>query len=1854
MEKTFNRIVALTAAVAAAAVFLYGCKSPLVSVIEEEVAVAVTPPSVESVFPESGATDVAVSTNYISIDFTKSINASTVTSSTITVTDASGTKVNGSWAVSGTTATFTPSGSLSYSSTYLITVTTGLQDTDGNPMDNTYTWSFTTGLAPDSTRPVIHGVTVNSGAAWSNSLTITLDIDASDNNDTESTTSIAQMNINNTGWQSYNPAASFTLSPGEGARTVNINIKDGSGNESGSYAAAINIDTVAPEISNFLINGGASATNVNTIDLDVFVADENSSGPDQFRYRLQGGDWSAFQDLTIDSGTGTASVIGLLISTSLGESQVVEVQASDNAGNYSETAEATILFEQTPPSVIDVSWDDETVFPYNGSLLRITFDEEMSPASFTESRYLLTRVSDSAAISGMVGITSTGTGTNDIAELWGFELSPNTQYRVTLKTTVEDIAGNALGGDDKVWYFSTGDATDTTPPEGDVALTQTYGLVRTLPSGSTATDSATIELDFSGIDDDYNIEYGIKIWGDNDGMHAGEESFEQDAGWVSWPSNDKLDWHLSTDSGTKYILYKFMDSAGNETASPQQMRIILDNNEEPVISSVSINNGDGYTNAADRKVSLSIAASDEYAGLKDIMISNNSSFTGASWQTYEPTIDEWTLDDVDGERFIYIKVRDNLDIESDGGSYYTSGANPPSIILDRTDPVINWNTALILVSDEAQLLEGSGGSDYYQTSSDVASYFWEKISGTGDIYFNESDGFDAENDGIDDQEPYIWATDEETYFLNLTVTDNAGNSSSSSIPFEWDVTAPGNVSNLDAADYDTSGQPTWTWDEVSDTDFYRTSFVSDFTTYVDVYTNSYSPGQPLPDGVNTLYVRAQDNAGNYSSSLNDSVHVDTTFPTITVASGGWSYIENIANDGTLEIDFSSAATGNGEAADGGSNPSGIASYAWSKYSGTGNLTFSDPSAQTTTVTADADGNYQIRLAVTDTAGNTAAVYLSLLSDVTAPGTPTITGMSQTPNLQPTWYWTSGGGGSGTFIYRLYDEGASSIESGPVQDDATYFMPGSPLTNDNSYTMYVKEVDAAGNESAEDSFTTYANTSLTTPPQVTIGDGEPALRTIDTMTWNILTGAGGFATKYRYYFDGSGSWTTVDAGLSNNSMSPTQITRTGLSDGTRSVTVQEYFNGYWHDGVDSATGYDPEDLTAVHSVTVDTDPPDDPILSGPGYTTGDTDRQATNDNTPTWSWSTGGNGGYGKYQYKVTRTEDADGTADGSIIVDWTDDSSATSYTPSTLSDGTYQLEVKERDAAGNYSDISHLKLTVDTEAPDLDSVSIYSFYHHPDDTTSTYTNNVYVGLNLTGDISSELNSEYSRPVQINLYDYNEHIYGDYISPWNENNTSAETIYLNLPSTNGTRYVYARLRDEAGNITSFYNDTIILDTVDPAVTFNINGGAAYTPSLSSKLNLTASDNISGAEDLEVRTRYEGVYGDYRSFSTTMSSDFEFTDAAGSKTAYVQFRDAAGNTTSLISDSITLQVPEPRYAWKGYYTTGASRVYYDAVTEPDGANTTRYYVYYTDDPTVDPNGGDPVTSLSYTTSTDYKYVAGLPKGELLYFFVRAYNYDTGGYGPYSSTSVLGYSSNVTVVYDDDDATDIALAQEIKALLQDDQDILSYAYVGGTMPDFTVTLLPEDLIPNTYDEAEPFHYRIYGDPTILTPGTSLGSWTYKSRNIASAYRGVIAMGSAGGSFLYRVDYNWDNWGMSGYRPEDIDSGNQMTLASATNAKSRSASTSESIWLGPLYHTTLYSYPESSYTVSMFSSATSRRGVYRAGGSAPSGGAIYAGDLDSTAHFPVVRQGEYLFFGYEDVPNATSTGEVFFINLVNKMSAY
>jgi hypothetical protein len=67
-----------------------------------------------------------------------------------------------------------------------------------------------------------------------------------------------------------------------------------------------------------------------------------------------------------------------------------------------------------------------------------------------------------------------------------------------------------------------------------------------------------------------------------------------------------------------------------------------------------IDDGEEWTNSADKTVRIKINASDAM----EMMIGNNSDFSDTAWVPYQQEVESYTLPGDDGEKVIFLKLRD--------------------------------------------------------------------------------------------------------------------------------------------------------------------------------------------------------------------------------------------------------------------------------------------------------------------------------------------------------------------------------------------------------------------------------------------------------------------------------------------------------------------------------------------------------------------------------------------------------------------------------------------------------------------------------------------------------------------------------------------------------------------------------------------------------------------------------------------------------------------------------------------------------------------------------------------------------------------------------------------------------------------------------------------------------------------------------------------------------------------------------------------------------------------------------------------------------------------------------------------
>ena len=113
--------------------------------------------------------------------------------------------------------------------------------------------------------------------------------------------------------------------------------------------------------------------------------------------------------------------------------------------------------------------------------------------------------------------------------------------------------------------------------------------------------------------------------------------------------------------------------------------------------SISINNGSAYTNSP--SVTLNLSASDSHSRVSQVMISNSSTFEGASWQDYA-TSKIWTLTSGDGTKTVYIKFRDDAGALSEAYSdtIVLDTMPPQATLLDYPAETVSGDTPEVAVS----------------------------------------------------------------------------------------------------------------------------------------------------------------------------------------------------------------------------------------------------------------------------------------------------------------------------------------------------------------------------------------------------------------------------------------------------------------------------------------------------------------------------------------------------------------------------------------------------------------------------------------------------------------------------------------------------------------------------------------------------------------------------------------------------------------------------------------------------------------------------------------------------------------------------------------------------------------------------------------------------------------------------------------------------------------------------------------------------------------------------------------------------------------------------------------------------
>lgn len=131
------------------------------------------------------------------------------------------------------------------------------------------------------------------------------------------------------------------------------------------------------------------------------------------------------------------------------------------------------------------------------------------------------------------------------------------------------------------------------------------------------------------------------------------------------------------------------------------------------------------------------------------------------------------------------------------------------------------------------------------------------------------------------------------------------------------------------------------------------------------------------------------------------------------------------------------------------------------------------------------------------------------------------------------------------------------------------------------------------------------------------------------------------------------------------------------------------------------------------------------------------------------------------------------------------------------------------------------------------------------------------------------------------------------------------------AANGSQTLTAVARDAAGNTRTSTAVTVTVnnapaDTTPPNGTVTINGGAASTTSTAVTLTLSATDNSGTVAQMQF-SNDGSIYSTAETYAASKSWTLSTGD--GTKTVYAKFKDAAGNWSAAVSDTIILDATAP---------------------------------------------------------------------------------------------------------------------------------------------------------------------------------------------------------------------------------------------------------------------------------------------------------------------------------------------------------
>ncbi|WCN36581.1 S-layer homology domain-containing protein [Aneurinibacillus uraniidurans] len=420
------------------------------------------------------------------------------------------------------------------------------------------------------TSPPTGSITINSGAAYTSSSTVTLEVNASDPENDPLNMRFSNDNATWSNWETVSTTKVWPLAAGDGSKTVYMQIQDAGGLVSDTYSDTIILDTVPPTGA-VKINNDSSYTSSTSVTLNVTGTD--ASGVTQMQFSNDNTTWSSWEAFSASKSWTLVAGEG---------NKTVYMNLRDGAGNVSSFSD-TIIVDTTPPDTFITS-GPAGITSSTGAIFTFTSNEGSSSFECRLDGGAYTACTSPAILSGL------GTGSHTFSvrakDAAGNVDSTPATYTWTIDTVPPVVTGVSNGqtvNTDLTVTFNEGTATLNGSPFTNgtkISNEGLYTLVVTDAAGNTTTISFTIDKtpptgsftinNGAAFTSSESVTLDITESGSTDMRFSNDGST-----WTNWETvKSTKGWTLTAGDGSKTVHMQLRDDAGNETSLTNSITLV--------------------------------------------------------------------------------------------------------------------------------------------------------------------------------------------------------------------------------------------------------------------------------------------------------------------------------------------------------------------------------------------------------------------------------------------------------------------------------------------------------------------------------------------------------------------------------------------------------------------------------------------------------------------------------------------------------------------------------------------------------------------------------------------------------------------------------------------------------------------------------------------------------------------------------------------------------------------------------------------------------------------------------------------------------------------------------------------------------------------------------------------------------------------------------------------------------------------------------------------------------------------------------------------------------------------------------